>query len=145
MIGQRPLFPPDPERYKAQLEDIVQVLGSVSKLDLRIVADPDIKGYLKGCAHKEKTPWKELFPEWKDPIALDLLDQIMQFNPNDRICTEDAIYHPYFSNYFGHRGIHKCDMGFSKAPSIEYESDLRLTMQIFEQIREFRGGFPPEK
>lgn len=38
--------------------------------------------------------WVKLFPE-SDFKALDLLDQLLTFNPNKQITLEEALAHPY--------------------------------------------------
>ena len=41
--------------------------------------------------------WKERIPHASDE-AIDLLKNLLTFNPNKRIKVEDAINHPYFKN-----------------------------------------------
>ena len=48
---------------------------------------------------KPKVPWSKLFPA-ADPKALDLLDKMLTFNPNNRISVEEALAHPYVEQYY---------------------------------------------
>jgi len=47
--------------------------------------------------HQPRQPWSRLYPN-ADPRALDLLDKMLAFNPNNRISVEDALAHPYFNS-----------------------------------------------
>lgn len=35
------------------------------------------------------------FPPNTNPLALDLLEKMLRFNPDDRLSVEDALCHPY--------------------------------------------------
>lgn len=48
---------------------------------------------------KPKVPWTRLFPN-ADEHALDLLDKMLTFNPNNRITVEEALAHPYLEQYY---------------------------------------------
>jgi mitogen-activated protein kinase 1/3 len=48
---------------------------------------------------KPRQPWQRLYPN-ADPRALDLVDKLLAFNPNNRITVEDALAHPYLEQYY---------------------------------------------
>ena len=54
--------------------------------------------YLKKLPRKPKVNWSEKIPHAK-PLAIDLLEKMLCFSPDNRISVEDAIKHPYFSNF----------------------------------------------
>lgn len=82
-----------------QLNHILGVLGSPSQEDLNCIINPKARQYLKTLQPKPIIPWTRLFPE-ADLNALDLLDQMLTFNPNRRITVEEALAHPYFHQYY---------------------------------------------
>lgn len=44
--------------------------------------------------------WEDLFPG-ANPLALDLIDRLLQFNPNKRLSARQAIMHPYLGEFQG--------------------------------------------
>ena len=55
--------------------------------------------YLRSLSYKPKIPWARLYPN-AHPQALDLLERMLTFNPNNRITVEDALAHPYLEQYY---------------------------------------------
>lgn len=61
--------------------------------------DSQARSYLMSLPFKPKVPWARLFDR-ADPKALDLLDKMLTFNPNNRISVEAALAHPYLVQYY---------------------------------------------
>ena len=57
------------------------------------------RSYLQSLPFKPKVPWSQLYPT-ADPKALDLLDKMLTFNPNNRISVEEALAHSYLEQYY---------------------------------------------
>jgi len=95
MITKRPLFPGDSEID--QLFRIFRVLGTPTE---------DI---WQGCT--TLPDFKPNFPQWKkqdlattlsnaDPLALDLLNKMLVYEPSKRISAKEALKHAYFSSTY---------------------------------------------
>ena len=44
------------------------------------------------------TPFAQLLPMGTDPLAIDLLERMLVFDPQDRISVDDALSHEYFAD-----------------------------------------------
>lgn len=65
------------------------------KEKLRFVDSRDgLKEISRIEAHRPP-PFSTWFPPNTNPLALDLLEKMLRFNPEDRITVEDALAHPY--------------------------------------------------
>ena len=47
----------------------------------------------------------DTFNKVKDEKAVDLIHKLLEFNPNKRINAEEALQHPYFSDFFDKKDL----------------------------------------
>jgi len=47
---------------------------------------------------KKRIPFAHMFPH-ANPLALDMLEKLLAFNPTKRITVEEALKHPYLEPY----------------------------------------------
>lgn len=99
MLSGRPLFPG--RDYHNQLWLIMEVLGTPSSEDYYNIKSRRAREYIRLLPFCKKVPFSELFALVPDvnPLALDLLEQLLAFNPAKRITVEAALKHPYLSMY----------------------------------------------
>ncbi|EDO37435.1 predicted protein [Nematostella vectensis] len=97
MLANRPLFPG--KHYLDQLNLILNVLGSPIADDLLCIKNEKARSYLQSLPYKPKTPFIKLFSN-ADAKALDLIENLLAFNPNKRITVEEALAHPYLEQYY---------------------------------------------
>ena len=124
-----PLSPPDkskaiqvnekgfPVDRSDQLNDIFEVIGTPTEEDMQFISDKNGVLYLKSIKTepKPKKNLKQKFPGSSDD-ALDLLDQMLQFNPRRRITVNQALEHPFFAEV--------------RSPTKEIEADFSLEFEF---------------
>jgi hypothetical protein len=141
MLGRRPLFTADSP--KAQLQRIVKVLGTPSVDELSFISKPAALAAIAEAGRHAKRDLASLFPT-ASPAAVDLLTQLLQFDPRRRLTAEAALGHPYLKEYHSWTGA--VEPVWPHRP-ILFEFDLiRLTKadiqtRIFSEVeRYYRGG-----
>lgn len=85
-------FPVSP---RDQMKTIFDVKGTPTEEDLEFINDAKAEKYIKSFEKQERKPWSELFPG-ANADALDLLEQLLTFNPYYRITAKEALRHKYF-------------------------------------------------
>lgn len=96
MLSGKPLFPG--RDYHHQLSIILDALGTPSLDDFYSISSHRSREYIRALPFRKKKPFSQLF-EGKNPLALDLLEQLLTFNPKRRIDVEGALAHPYLESY----------------------------------------------
>jgi mitogen-activated protein kinase 15 len=81
-----------------QLEKILEVTGRPSKLDMKSIKSKHTQTMIDGLQVKNQRTLQSLFPT-APPDALDLLNRLLQFNPDRRATIEQAISHPYLAQF----------------------------------------------
>ena len=95
LLGKAPLFPGND--YLDQIKRIISVLGTPSKEEMNFIGNDSAKKYIKSLPKRNKQPFKTLYPKASE-LALDLLSNLLVFNPNNRFTAEQALEHEYFDS-----------------------------------------------
>lgn len=94
MLRRRPFFTGrDPSD---QLHMIIRVLGSPSEEEMAFVPHEAARRAILQHGFYPKRPLIEFFPD-ANPLAVDLLAQMLKFNPAERISVIQALAHPYLA------------------------------------------------
>jgi len=91
-LGRKALFPG--RDYLQQLRLIIDVLGTPTASDLAIIQNEQAVEYIKSLPARQKASFKKMFAS-SNPLAVDLLEQMLVFDPSKRISAADALAHPY--------------------------------------------------
>jgi mitogen-activated protein kinase 1/3 len=94
--GRKPLF--RGSDYVEQINLILDVLGTPPEEDLKFVTNRDALEYLLSLKKREKVPFSKIYPN-ANPLAVDLMDRMLAFNPEKRYSVTDCLKHPYLKKY----------------------------------------------
>ncbi|XP_061608014.1 mitogen-activated protein kinase 6 isoform X1 [Phyllopteryx taeniolatus] len=95
MLTGKTLFAGAHELEQMQLIlESIPVLREEDRQELHSV----IPVFIRNDMSKPQTPLTKLLPD-VSPQALDFLEKILTFNPMDRLTAEEALAHPYMSDY----------------------------------------------
>ena len=112
MLGRKALLPG--RDYLHQLRLIIDVLGTPSEEDLECITNQQAVQFLRQLPVKPKKPWTEVFPN-ASPSALELLSQMLVFNPSKRCSMEDSLHSEYMAALHQNRELPKQEEHFSFA------------------------------
>ncbi|SAL97737.1 hypothetical protein [Absidia glauca] len=96
MLSGKPLFPG--RDYHHQLTLILDVLGTPTMDDFYGIKSRRARDYIRSLPFKKRIPFARLFPN-ANPLAIDLLERLLTFNPTKRFTVEEALKHPYLEPY----------------------------------------------
>ncbi|KAG6634024.1 hypothetical protein CIPAW_12G090100 [Carya illinoinensis] len=110
IVTREPLFPG--KDYVHQLRLITELIGSPDDASLGFLRSDNARRYVRQLPQCRKQPFSARFPRMC-PGALDLLEKMLVFDPNERITVEEALCHPYMSSFHDNNDEPVCPMPFS--------------------------------
>ncbi|XP_012478103.1 mitogen-activated protein kinase homolog NTF3 [Gossypium raimondii] len=94
LLGRKPIFPGT--ECLNQLKLIINILGSQKEEDLEFIDNPKARNYIKSLPYSHGIPFSCLYPN-AHPLAIDLLQKMLVFDPSKRIGVTEALQHPYMA------------------------------------------------
>ncbi|KAL2544221.1 Mitogen-activated protein kinase 4 [Forsythia ovata] len=95
ILTREPLFPG--KDYVHQLRLITELLGTPNDATLKFLRSDNARKFIKQLPQFPKQQLSARFPNMS-PLALDLLEKMLVFDPDQRITVDDALWHPYLSS-----------------------------------------------
>lgn len=92
LINRKPLFAG--RDHVHQLRLLTELLGTPKEADLGFVKSDDARRYIRQLPQFPRQSLVKLFPH-VHPLAIDLVDKMLTFDPSKRITVEEALAHPY--------------------------------------------------
>jgi len=126
IIGRKPLFPG--QDYLKQLDLIFGIVGTPSDDELKFISNSKAAEYIKGLKKQKKIPFSKIYPK-ASASAIDLLDKMLQFDPNKRISVADALKHPYLKELHDEKLEPDC--------KDEFDFEWEKAEMTKEQLQEF--------
>ncbi|KAH7042358.1 putative mitogen-activated protein kinase [Linnemannia elongata] len=96
MLEGKPLFPG--KDHVNQFSIITELLGTPPDDVIKTIGSENTLRFVQSLPKREKIPLTTKFPN-SDPVALDLLEKMLVFDPKKRITAGDALYHKYLEPY----------------------------------------------
>ncbi|KAF9072275.1 kinase-like domain-containing protein [Rhodocollybia butyracea] len=126
-----------------QLNKILNVLGTPDDAVIKKIGSEKAQAYVRSLPLKRTVPLKKIIPH-ADHQALDLLKQMLSFDPDERITVPEALEHPWLASYHDVTDEPECTQPFDAwryIETLETMDDFReaLWKEIQEYRREVRG------
>ena len=131
MLLRRPLFPG--KNFIDQLTLIFNIIGSPKYSHINHITNHQAKKYLETQKGKKRVDFKTLFSSnMISKEAIQVVDSLLIFHPNDRLTCDETLLLPYFDNMPNSKS-----MIFPKTSSnfeFEYENNKKLTKNHLRQL-----------
>ncbi|KAF9597883.1 hypothetical protein IFM89_022095 [Coptis chinensis] len=137
LMNRRPLFAGRDHVHQMRL--LTELLGTPTEAELGFVRNEDAKRYIKQLPSHPRQAFTSIFPHI-NPEALDLVERMLSFDPNQRITVEEALDHPYLARLHDIADEPVCPEPFS----FEFEQQVLTEEQIKEMIYREALEYNPE-
>ncbi|PWN98580.1 putative PHO85-cyclin-dependent protein kinase [Tilletiopsis washingtonensis] len=79
-----------------QLNQILRILGTPDENTIKRLVNDSPEIQIRPFPRMPKVPFQQLYPK-AHPLAIDLLEKLLKFDPTQRISADEALRHPYFT------------------------------------------------
>ncbi|CAH9072482.1 unnamed protein product [Cuscuta epithymum] len=136
MINRQPLFQ-GKDRVN-QMHLIVGLLGTPCDSDLGYFRNENSRRCIRQLPRHPPQKLAKVFPH-VNPLAIDIVEKMLTFNPSKRISVEEALAHPYLSQFHD-----VSDEPFCRVPFTDFEQEACGEEQIKDMIYKEALAMNPE-
>lgn len=130
LYNREPLFPG--KDYVHQFRSITELMGFPSDSDLGYVRSENAKKYLEQLPRFPRVPLAEKFPNLP-PLAVDIVEKMLAYDPSKRITAEEALAHPYLAQMHDPTDEPSCQSPFMVDFDEQSLSEDDIRELIYEQ------------
>ncbi|XP_065889515.1 extracellular signal-regulated kinase 2-like isoform X2 [Dysidea avara] len=127
MVSGKPLFAGSSTIN--QIDKIMCCIAPPSRHDVQSIQSPYATSILSQVGRRRKSTFAELLPT-ADPLIIDLVGKLLQFNPTRRLTTEQALEHPYVAKFHDK----------SDEPSLDHNIIPLLNDNVQLSVEEYRDN-----
>ena len=123
LLSKKFMFPG--ENYISQIKLIINVLGTQDPKDLEFISNPSAKNFVMQHQNIKRKDFNKIL-NCENPLAVDLVEKMLVFNPEKRYSIEECLNHPYLKNM--REGIE--DPVFNGKINLDFD-DKNITFSLF--------------
>lgn len=94
LLGRKPIFPG--KDYLHQLKLIINSIGSPDESDMQFIQSHKARSFIRSQPPTPRACFAKLYPR-ANPLAINLIDRMLAFDPAKRITVAEALEHPYLA------------------------------------------------
>uniref|UniRef100_A0A803M816 Protein kinase domain-containing protein n=1 Tax=Chenopodium quinoa TaxID=63459 RepID=A0A803M816_CHEQI len=129
LMNRRPLFPGKDHVHQMRL--LTELLGTPTEADLGFLHNEDARRYIRQLPPQPRQQLRQVFPH-VNPLAIDLIEKMLTFDPTRRITVEEALAHPYLARLHDIADEPVCQEPFS----FDFENQALTEEQMKDMIHQ---------
>ncbi|KAJ4904199.1 Mitogen-activated protein kinase 6 [Raphanus sativus] len=137
LMGRKPLFPG--RDHVHQLRLLMELIGTPSEEEIEFLNE-NAKRYIRQLPRYPRQSITDKFPTVHNPLAIDLVEKMLTFDPRRRITALDALEHPYLNTLHDVSDEPECPVPFG----FGFEQYTLSEEQMKELIYREALAFNPE-